>query len=106
MHRTLPRVTISGPVYLVTGGEEEDTFWVGFCGGVVALWEWFEVLCASIWTPLATWHKRFQPISVFRVLLTLCEKMCKTGACDEKDTLGSLSKFSYQDFDIKDKQKI
>ena len=64
------------------------------------------MLCASIWTPLATWNKRFQPISVFRVLLTLCEKMCKTGACDEKDTLGSLSKFSYQDFDIKDKQKF
>ena len=79
---------------------------MGRGGGVVALWEWFEVLCASIWTPLTTWHKRFQLIPVFRVPLTLCGKICKTGACDEKDTLGDLSKFPYEDFDIKDKQKI
>ena len=43
---------------------------------------------------------------MFRAPLTLCEKTCKTGACDEKDTPGDLSHFSYEDFDIKDKQKI
>ena len=79
---------------------------MGCGGGVVALWEWFEVLCASIWTPLATWHKRFQLSSMFCVPLRLCEIACKTGACDEKDTPGDLSKLSYEDFDIKDKQKI
>ena len=26
--------------------------------------------------------------------------------CEEKDTPGDLSKFSYEDFDIKDKQKV
>ena len=35
----------------------------------------------------------------------LCEKTCKTGTGDEKDTPGDLSEFSYEDFDIKDKQK-
>ena len=43
---------------------------------------------------------------MFRAPLTLCGKTCKTGPGDEIDTHGDFSKFSYEDFDIKDKQKI
>ena len=35
-----------------------------------------------------------------------CSKRSKTGLWAEKDTPGGLLNFSYEDFDIKDKQKI
>ena len=90
---------------VVQGGKRKYLFWGAREGSIICYWVRFQARWTWPRDPLDSPTHWFRVIWRFSSPVIRCSKRSKTGLWEEKYLSGGLSKISYEDFNIKDKQK-